>query len=102
MSETPPPRDPASERDSKDEDALRSLLKRSMGSTPPAETIEPAKPDILRGVQRKLRVRSRGKFYADGWSTSESRLQYVIVALVMLLVIAVAFFALGPVGITAR
>jgi hypothetical protein len=80
-------------RDSKDDEAIRALLKKS---TPP-----PA-PPLLRGVQKKLRARSKGKFYADGWSTTEARINYALVAVAMLVVIAVAYFALGPMGITAR
>jgi hypothetical protein len=89
----------AADRDSRDDDAMRSLLKRSieMGA-PPA----PAQPDLLRGVQRKIRQRSKGKFFADGWSTTQSRVSYALVATLMLLVIAVAYFALGPIGISAH
>ena len=85
------------DRDSKDDDAMRALLKRAAE----AETAK-AEPDLLRGVQRKLRTRSKGKFYADGWSTTQSRINYTLVALAMLVVIAVAYFALGPMGITAH
>jgi hypothetical protein len=87
----------AGERDSKDEQALAALLRRTAESGAPKDH-----PDLLRGVQKKLRQRSRGKFYADGWSTANTRLNYALVALVMLLIILVAYFALGPVGITAR
>jgi hypothetical protein len=90
------------ERDSKDEDALRALLKRSATPAAPEGKRPEKQADILRGVQRKIRLRSRGKFYADGWSTSEGKLSYILVALIMLLVVAVAFFALGPIGISAR
>jgi hypothetical protein len=62
---------------------------------------EPA-PALLRGVQKKIRQRSRGKFFADGWSTTQSRINYALVALVMLVVIGVAYLALGPTGIAPR
>src|SRR4051812_41544724 len=72
--------------------ALSALLKRSLAHAEP-ELAEPA-PDesekdrlLLLGVQRKLRKRSKGKFYADGWSTSASRVNYALVAGVMLVVI---------------
>lgn len=75
--------------------AMRALLKRSLGGPSGGE---PPAPDLLRGVQTKLRRRSRGKFYADGWSTAQSRINYVTVAVVMLVLVAVVWLALGPVG----
>lgn len=69
-------------------DALRGALR------PPAGSVA---PNLLKGVQRKLRVRSRGKFYGDGWSTAESpKATYLITAIIMLILIAVLFFALVP------
>ncbi|GEM_PF-966135 len=69
-------------------DALRGALR------PPAGAVA---PNLLKGVQRKLRVRSRGKFYGDGWSTAESpKTTYLITAIIMLVLIAVLFFALVP------
>ena len=55
-----------------------------------------AAPDLLHAVQRKIRRRSKGKFFSDGWSTSQARVNYALVAMVMLVVIAVAYFSLGP------
>ncbi len=82
--------------------ALSALLKRSLAAPEP-DAAEPAKDqELLLAVQKKLRQRSKGKFYADGWSTTESRLNYVLIAVAMLLIIAIAFFALGPMGISAR
>jgi len=82
-----------------EDDAMRALLKRSIEAGAPAPQ---SSPDLLRGVQRKIRQRSRGKFFADGWSTSQSRVSYALVAAIMLVIIAVAYFALGPIGISAR
>ena len=84
--------------DSKDDDAMRALLKRATEGQAAAAP----EPNLLRGVQRKLRTRSKGKFYADGWSTSQSRINYTLVAVAMLVVIGIAYFALGPMGFTAR
>jgi len=88
--------------------ALSALLKRSLAA--PAEpeaaataaTPEPSEHDrlLLLGVQRKLRQRSKGKFYADGWSTSQSRVNYALVAGVMLVVIVAVYLAMGPMGIS--
>jgi hypothetical protein len=78
------------------DDAMRALLKRSLAGDAPAR---PAKP-VLREVQRKIRVRSKGKFFGDGWSTAGARVNYGLVAVVMLLIVAIAYFALGPMSVT--
>ena len=84
--------------------ALSALLKRSLAEPAP-ETAEPAADAekdrlLLASVQKKLRQRSKGKFYADGWSTSQSRVSYALVAGIMLVVIIAVYFALGPMGIS--
>jgi hypothetical protein len=86
------------EQESDDGRAIASLVKRSLGDVPLPRT----EGNVLRGVQRKLRQRSRGKFYGDGWSTTNARMSYVLVAVVMLVVMGIAYFALGPVGIAPR
>lgn len=91
------PKASADEADSHDSGAMRALLKRSLAA--PVEEAAP-KPDLLRGVQRKLRQRSKGKFYADGWSTTQSRVSYALVAVIMLVLVGVVYFVLGPTGIT--
>lgn len=83
--------------DEADDDAMRALLKRSLAGT--GSAAEPK--EMLRGVQKRLRTRSRGKFYGDGWSLSSSRTSYIAIAAGMLIVIAIAYFALGPMGVSA-
>ena len=78
------------------DEAMRKLLKRSLAAP------EVPVPDLVSGVQRKLRRRSRGKFYADGWSTARSRVNYVLVSVAMLLVLVIAYLVLGPTGISVR
>lgn len=69
-------------------DALRGALR------PPPGAVAPS---LLSGVQRKLRVRSRGKFYGDGWSTAPTpRSTYIVSSIVMLLIIGLVFLALVP------
>jgi hypothetical protein len=88
--------------------ALSALLKRSLTPVEPAHDAaadvpkEPSEQDraLLLAVQRKLRQRSKGKFYADGWSTSHSRVNYALVAGVMLVVIVAVYLAMGPMGIS--
>lgn len=81
------------------DEPVKALLKKSLA--PKAETPEPVKDqELLASVQRKLRQRSKGKFYADGWSTSQSRMNYGLIAGVMLVVIVAVYLALGPMGIS--
>jgi hypothetical protein len=69
-------------------DALRGALR------PPPGAVAPS---LLRGVQKKLRVRSRGKFYGDGWSTTDSpKTTYLITTLIMLVLVAILFLVLVP------
>jgi len=75
-------------------DPMAALIKRSLAGPPAAPG-----PSLLRGVQRRIRRRSRGKFFADGWSTTDARVSHALIALAMLLVLVIAYFALGPVGI---
>ena len=81
--------------DEKEEAQVRDLLKRALSN----ESLGQGAPDLLAGVQRRIRKRSRGKFFADGWSTGQARIGYVLVALVTLLLVLVAFYALGPMDV---
>jgi hypothetical protein len=90
----PPPSDAELEAQ---EQAMRDLLAKAKVREEPA----PSAP-ILPAVQRKIRKRSKGKFFADGWSTEASRVSYGLVAVLMLVVLAIAYFALGPVGVTTH
>jgi len=80
---------------------MSALLKRSL-EPKKAEAEPPDQTDFLRGVQKRIRARSRGKFYADGWSTSSPRVSYTLVAAVMLVIVLLAYFMLGPTGVSAR
>ena len=81
--------------------ALSALLKRSL-KAPEAAEAAPAVEEkkLLENVQRKIRQRSKGKFYSDGWSTTQSRLNYMLIAGVMLATVVAVYLALGPTGIT--
>ena len=48
-----------------DDEPCAALVKRAL--EPPRAPRDA--PDLLGGVQRRIRKRSRGKFFADGWST---------------------------------
>ena len=97
------PREDASREDASREDAprdttddleagsIRALLRKSSG-------MEPEAPDLVAGFQRKLRKRSGGKFYADGWSTSKEPpiMTYLITSLLMLAMVFVAYAVMRP------
>jgi len=71
--------------------SLRSALKGAISD-------EAAPPDVLAGFQKKLRERSGGKFYEDGWSTSRHPPinTYLITSLLMLAVLGVMYALLAP------
>lgn len=88
MTEPMPP-----ERDDDDALDVRALLRRA------AAKDEPPK-DLLRGVQRRIRQRSRGKFYGDGWSRGAGPASsYLVTSLLMLAILAILYFAMVPAGL---
>lgn len=77
-----------------DEVEMRDVLRRAL--RPPAGAVA---PELLEGVQKKLRTRSRGKFYGDGWSTARSpRSTYLVTSVLMLVLIGFVFLILLPWG----
>ena len=86
---------PGDDLDSRDsappDESLRSMLRGALREEGPA-------PDVLLGVQKKLRERSRGKFYADGWSTAKHPPlnTYLVTSLLMLAVLGVSYALLSP------
>lgn len=80
-----------SKADDGDEEALRRMVRGAMRDESPA-------PDVLSGFQRKVRERSRGKFYGDGWSTVRHPPinTYLITSLLMLAALFVIYALLTP------
>jgi hypothetical protein len=73
---------------------MRDVLRRAL--RPPAGAVA---PELLEGVQKKLRTRSRGKFYGDGWSTARSpRSTYLVTSVLMLVLLGFVFLILLPWG----
>ena len=74
-----------------EDDRLRSALRGAL--RPQGEA-----PDVLAGFQKKVRERSDGKFYADGWSTSRHPPvnTYFVTGLLMLLALGVIYALLAP------
>jgi len=62
-----------------------------------AKIRRPQEIDLLPGVQRRIRERSRGRFYADGWSRRGSPTStYVVTSLLMLVILTLVYFVLVP------
>jgi hypothetical protein len=82
MSDVPEPEATESEDDSR----LRSLVRGAM-----RDDSEP--PDVLAGFQKKVRERSGGKFYTDGWSTSRNppEFTYLVTGVLMLIALGVIY-----------
>lgn len=78
-----------------DDEEVRALVRRALSP----EALTKDVPDLLGGVQKRIRRRSRGKFFADGWGTGQARIGYVLVALVTLLLVVLAYYALGPMDV---
>jgi hypothetical protein len=75
-----------------DDDSMRDLLRSALSveRTPP--------PDMLAGVQRRIRQRSRGKFYRDRWAVEKHPPinTYLVTAVLMLVILFVAYALLRP------
>ncbi len=67
---------------------LRDVLDRELGAV----------PDVLEGVQKRLRERSGGRFYADEWSTSRHppTAIYLLTSLLMLAVCGLLYLTMRP------
>jgi hypothetical protein len=74
-----------------EEERMRSIVRGALRGGTEA-------PDVLAGVQKKLRERSDGKFYADGWSTARHAPvnTYFVTSLLMLLALGVIYAVLSP------
>lgn len=87
--------------DSVGDDRLQRLMKEAFSGSEDAfeDGFEgKVELDVLRGVQQKLRERSGGKFYRDGWSTARHPpfATYFITSLMMLAVIGILYAILTP------
>jgi len=76
-----------------EDDRLRSLVRGAMRD-------EGEPPDVLAGFQKKVRERSGGKFYADGWSTSRNppEFTYLVTGILMLVALGVIYHLLSDVS----
>src|SRR6188474_3993513 len=73
------------------EESLRSMLRGALREDEPP-------PNVLAGVQKRIRERSKGKFYADGWSTAKHPPlnTYLVTSLLMLAILVISYALLSP------
>lgn len=85
--------EPEAELDASEDEELRGLLRGAFRE----EEAEP-RSDVLRGVQERIRKRSGGKFYADGWSTARHPpvYTYLVTSFLMLVIAVVTYIVLAP------
>jgi len=76
-----------------EDERLRSALRGAL-------RVSGTAPDVLAGFQKKVRERSEGKFYADGWSTARYPPinTYLVTSLMMLLALGVIYALLAPIS----
>jgi hypothetical protein len=79
---------------------VRSWLKDALREDPAPE----GAVDVLAGVQKKLRERSGGKFYADVWSTAKQPpiLTFLVTSAVMLAIVLITYAVLAPLSSTPQ
>ncbi len=77
--------------DIEEDEGLRSMVRGAL-------RVSDEPPDVLAGFQKKVRERSDGKFYADGWSTAKHPPinTYLVTLLMMLLALGVIYALLSP------
>lgn len=83
--------EPGEEATELEEERLRSIVRGALRG-------EGEAPDVLAGFQKKMRERSGGKFYAEGWSTARHAPinTYFVTSLLMLLALGVIYALLSP------
>lgn len=53
--------------------------------------------EMTRRVQKRIREESRGRYFADGWSTASApRATFLVTSALMLLVVILVWWLLGP------
>lgn len=81
------------ELDESGEESVRNLIHGALGKAD-----APPSSDVLAGVQRRIRQRSGGKYYADGWSTAKHPpvSTYLVTSALMLAIVIVAYIVMSP------
>jgi len=83
--------EPSNDASETEEEQMRAIVRGALRGGGEA-------PDVLAGFQKKMRERSQGKFYADGWSTARHAPvnTYFVTSLLMLLALGVIYALLSP------
>jgi hypothetical protein len=83
-----------SDADGSETGNMNALLRRALAASKETDEV-----DVLGGVQQRLRERSGGKFYRDGWSTARHPpvATYLVTSLIMLAIVAVIYAILVPI-----
>lgn len=78
------------------DDELSQWMRRAFS---PEQNDDAPRVDVLGGVQRRLRERSGGKFYKDGWSTTRHApfATYFITALLMATAVLLVYAIVTPI-----
>jgi hypothetical protein len=88
--ESDPGSPPSQSETDENERSVRSILRR-------ARVGAHHDVDLLGGVQRRIRERSRGRFYRDGWSRRDAATSTLLLTSVLMLVILLlVYFVLLP------
>lgn len=89
--EADPADEPIDSIDPEEEEKMRKLLRGALAG--PTAATSTGEGHVLSGVQRRIRERSGGKFYDEGWSTSKQSptYTYLYTSLVMLVIVGVVY-----------
>ena len=75
--------EPVSDRAS---DPLSGLLRSALAEAPVPER------SLLPGIQQRIRVRTKGRYFRDRWSTARDPVSYLLMAALLILILAAALF----------
>ena len=78
--------------------AMAAAAEAPPANVPVAKASEAPPPDLLTGVQRRLRKRSGGRFYADGWSRLAGVFPLELVATLVLIGLVLAYASMTMVS----
>lgn len=74
-----------------DEVDVRDLLRSALAVQAPEDR------RMTERIQKRIRDQSKGRFYADGWSTAYApRATFLVTAVLMLVVVVLLWILLGP------
>ena len=92
MTDTTEAEDPQGPGEEMEDQQMREMIRQALDREPSRP------PDVLGGVQKKIRERSGGRFYDDGWSTARHTpvATYMVTSAVMLAIVLAIYAILRP------